>query len=321
MEVRWIRTLAVGAALVLGSASALAQYPERPIRLIIPFTPGGGTDIVARLVGGKVSEKFGQQLLADNRPGASGVIGSDLTAKAPADGYTLLMTTSSQTSNPALIKELPYDSEKDFTPVSLVADLPSLLLVHPSVKADTLTEFIAYAKKNANLNYGTTGVGGFSHLGMEMLISRAGLKMTHVPYKGNSQVMVDLLAGTVQVHMGIYVTADKHVKAGKLKLLAVTSATRMELLPDVPTVAESGFPDFETAFWMGIVGPKQMPEAIRARLESAFIEAVKSEDISKRLINDGMRALGGTGAELAALIKRELPQWQKVVKDANITLN
>ena len=321
MNVTCRRALAAGALLVLGSGAALAQFPEHNIRLIIPFAQGGTTDVVARLMTPKLSEKLGRQVVVDNRGGAGGVIASELTAKAPADGYTLLMTTTNHTANPALIKDLPYDSVQDFTMVSLVADQPGVLVVHPSVKANTFRELIAYAQKNADLNYASAGSGTFPHLSMAMLTSRAGLKMTHVPYKGAGPAMIDLLGGQVQVKVDAYITAYSHVKAGKLKLLAVTSPARMDLLPDVPTIAELGYPGYETSFWMGIVGPKRIPEASRARLERAFTEVVKSDEISKRLINDGLRPLGGNGAELAALIKRELPQWQKVVKEANITLN
>lgn len=319
MKVTWLNALTLVAAVILGAGSAFAEYPERPIRLIVPFAEGGGTDIVARFVGAKLAERLGRQVIIDNRGGAGGVIASDFTAKAPADGYTLLMTTTNHSANPALIKNLPYDSVNDFSMISLLADLPGVLLVHPSDKFNTFQEFIAYAKKNSDLNYGSPGIATFPHLSMVMLISRAGLKMTHVPYKGSAPARIDLISGRIQVYMGGYVSAYPDVKAGKLKLLAVSGSTRADLLPDVPTIAEMGYPGFESTYWSGIVGPKQLPEAIRVRLERTFIEVVKSPEISKRLIDDGQRPLAGTGTELAARIKREIPEYQKIIKEANIT--
>lgn len=321
MKVAWFSALAVAAALVVASGPGLAEYPERPIRLLIPFPPGGGTDIIARVVAQKASERLGQQVVVENRAGASGVIASELTARAAADGYTLLMTTTNHSSNPALIKNLPYDSVNDFSMISLVADASGLLVAHPSVKFNTFSQFIAYARNNADLNYASPGMGTFPHLGMAMLISRAGLKMTHVPYKGAGPAMVDLLSGRVQVKVDTYLTSSAHIKSGKLKLLAVTSLTRMNLLPEVPTVAEMGYPGFESSFWMGIVGPKQLPETIRAKLEKTFNDVVKSEEISTRVINDGWGPRGDAGAELAARIKHEIPEYQRIVKEFNITLD
>lgn len=321
MKVAWFGALAVGAALVLASGPGLAEFPERPIRLLIPFPPGGGTDIIARLVAQKASEKLGQQVLVENRAGASGVIASELTANAPADGYTLLMTTTNHSSNPALIKSLPYDSVNDFTMISLVADASGLLVAHPSVKFSTFPEFIAYARKNADLNYASPGAGTFPHLGMAMLISRAGLTMTHVPYKGAGPAMVDLISGRVQVKVDTYLTSSPYLKSGKLKPLAATSLTRMGLMPDLPTVAEMGYPGFESSFWMGIVGPKQLAEAIRAKLEKTFNDVVKSEEISTRVINDGWGPRGDAGSVLATRIKREIPEYQRIVKEFNITLD
>jgi tripartite-type tricarboxylate transporter receptor subunit TctC len=320
IKINWLRALGVLAVLV-ASGSTLAQYPERPIHLIIPFPPGGGTDSIARLVAEKVSEKLGQPVVSENRVGASGVIASELVAKAPADGYTLLVATTNHSSNPALMKNLPYDSVNDFSAISLLAEAPGLLVANSSVKFNTFPEFIAYARKNADLNYASPGVGTFPHLGMAMLISRAGLKMAHVPYKGAGPAMIDLISGRVQVKVDTYITSAPYLKAGKLKLLAVTSSNRLNLLPDVPTVAEMGYPGFESTFWMGIVGPKNMPEAIRAQLEKTFNDVIKSDEVSKYLIAAGWEPKGDTGAVLAGQIKREIPEYQKIVKEFGITVD
>jgi tripartite-type tricarboxylate transporter receptor subunit TctC len=230
------------------------------------------------------------------------------------------MPTSNHAASPSLVK-LPYDPVEDFTMVSLIADQPGLIVAHPSVPFNTFPEFIAYARKHADLNYANPGVGTFPGLVMAMLISRAGLKLTSVSYKGAGPAMIDLLAGRVQLKVDSYVTAYPQIKVGRLKLLAVTTANRVELLPDTPTIVEMGFSGYETSFFMGIAGPKRLPEPVRARLERALIESVKTDDVSKRLSVDGFRPLAANGADLDRLIRREIMLWERVVRDANIRVN
>ena len=314
---------ALGCILVLsllGPIRLFAQYPERPIRLVIPAPTGGATDVVGRLIAAKAVDHLRQQLVVDNRGGGGGILGADIVARAPADGYTLLVPTSNHAASPSLMK-LPYDPVGDFTMVSLLCDQPGLIVAHPSVPFNTFPELIAYTRKHANLNYANPGAATFPGLVMAMLISRAGLNITSVTYKGAGPAMVDLLAGRVQLKVDSYVTANPHIKSGRLKLLGVTTARRFELLPDAPTIAEMGFPGSETSFFIGIVAPKGIPEANRLTLERAFIQSVKSAEVSKRLSTDGFRPLARAGAEFDELLRREIGLWKKVVADANIKLN
>jgi tripartite-type tricarboxylate transporter receptor subunit TctC len=319
MNMRWFTTSIIGLALLVQNF-ALAGYPERPLRLIIPAPAGGATDVVGRLVALRLVDRLGQQVVVDNRGGAGGIIGAEIAAKAAADGYTLLMPTSNHAAGASLMK-LPYDPVEDFTMVSLIVDQPGLIVAHPSVPFNTFSEFIAYTRQHADLNYANPGAATFPGLVMAMLISRAGLKMTSVTYKGAGPAMVDLLSGRVQLKVDSYVTAFPHAKTGRLKLLAVTTASRVDLLPDTPTIVEMGFPGTETAFFMGIVGPKRLPEPVRTRLERALIDSVKAADVSKRLSVDGFRPLAASGAELDRLIRREIKLWEKVVRDAKIRVN
>lgn len=313
-----IALAALGMSL-LAQNDVLAAYPERPIRLVIPAAAGGATDVVGRLIAARLFDTLGQQVVIDNRGGAGGIIGAEITAKAAADGYTLLMPTSNHAASPSLMK-LPYDPIQDFATVALLADQPGLLVAHPSVAFNTFPEFIAYTRQHADLNYASPGAASFPGLVMAMLIGRAGLKMTAVTYKGAGPAMIDLLAGRVHLKVDSYVTAYPHIKAGRLKLLAVTSGSRFAMLPDTPTIHEMGFPGSDTSFFIGVAGPRGLPEPVRARLERAFIDSVKTSEVARRLSLDGFRPLGGSGADLDRLIRREIKLWEKVVRDANISV-
>lgn len=314
---------AVIAAALLGAVSlAHAVFPEKPVRIVVPFPPGGTTDVVARIIAPKVSAILGQLVVIENKGGAGGTIATEAVAKSAADGYTLLMPTNSHTANPAIYKSLPFDTAKDFVPIALIADTPGLLVIHPSVPANNLKDFIAYAKKaKPPVTFGTAGAGTFPHLTTELFMARTGIEMIHVPYKGAGPAMVDLLAGVYQLKCDALPTAGPYVKSGKLKLLAVTSSARMAQIPDVPTVAESGYPGFESAFWMGFLAPTGTPKDVVSKLERAFTNTMQDKEISDKLVPMGVQVLAKPAGALDALIARELKQWPPIVKKAGITAN
>jgi len=312
----------IAATLLSGVSLAHAVFPEKPVRVVVPFPPGGTTDVVARVIAPKVSAILGQQIVIENKGGAGGTIATEAVAKSAPDGYTLLMPTNSHTANPAIYKSLPFDTAKDFVSIALIADTPGLLVVHPSVPANNLKEFIAYAKKaNPRLTFGTAGAGTFPHLTTELFMARTGIEMTHIPYKGAGPAMVDLLAGVYQFKCDALPTAGGYVKAGKLKLYAVTSLERMPQIPDVPTVAESGYPGFESAFWMGFLAPAGTPKEVVSKLEHAFNTAMRDKEITDKLMTMGVQILAKPPSALDALIARELKQWPPIVKKAGITAN
>lgn len=313
--------LALG-ALALGLATlAHAEYPDKPIRLVIPFPPGGTVDVTARLVANKAAESLKTTFVMDNRPGAGGSIATDAVAKAPADGYTLLYTTPSHTINPALYKKLPFDTEKDLVPVALVAAAPELLVAHPSVPFSTFAEFITYAKANPNkLNYSHAGNGTLPHVTMEMLLRRAGIQVVPVAYKGAAPAMNDLLAGVVQLKLDTYATSGQMISAGRLKALAIASKRRLPQLPNVPTVAESGLPGYEGSLWMGVMAPTGTPAAAIDRVSKAFIAAVHAPEVRERLTADGTEIIGADAKAFGAQIRAELKQWHDLVRDAHITI-
>ncbi len=271
-----------GAALCLTLASAApcaAQYPERPIRLLLPFPAGGAVDHVARLVTARMAEDLGRPFVIENKAGAGGVIATDATAKAPPDGYTLLLTTPNHTINAALNPKLPYDTEKDLVPVAIVAEVPELLVSHPGAPFTTFAGFIDYARKNpGKLNYSSAGNGTLPHVTMELLLRRTGIAVTHIPYRGAAPAMTDLLSGQVQLKMDTYATANQHVAQGKLRALAFASRARSALMPDVPTVAEMDLPGYEGILWIGIVAPAGTPQPVIDKLASAVQRAVRTPD-------------------------------------------
>ena len=303
----------------LAPAAALAQYPDRPIRLILPFPAGGTVDLVARLVTAKMSDDLGRPFIIDNRAGAGGTIAADATAKAAPDGYTLLLTTPNHTIGAALNPKLPYNVEKDFVPVSIVAQIPELLVSHPGAPFSDFKSFVDYARKNpGKLNYSSAGIGTLPHVTTELMLRGLGIQVAHIPYKGAAPAMTDLLSGVVQLKMDTYATGNPQVVAGKLRALAYADKARSPLMPDVPTVAEMGLPGYEGILWMGLLAPTGTPQPIVDRLAAASAKAVRSSDLAARLLKDGADPVGNTPAEFSAIIARELVQWRELVKAANI---
>jgi tripartite-type tricarboxylate transporter receptor subunit TctC len=319
---RRITRAAIAWAIALSPvAAADAAYPERPIRLLVPFPAGGTVDITARLLANSVADSLPKGMVVDNRPGAGGAIASDTLAKAPPDGYTLLLTSPNHTITPALQPNLPYDVEKDFAPVSLVAAVPELLVSPSSAPFNSFAEFVAYARAHpGEINHGHAGNGTLPHVTMELLVHRLGITVLHVPYKGAAPVMTDLLAGRVQLKFDTYATSAPHLAAGTLKALAIASLARSALLPDLPTIAESGVPGFEGILWMGVLAPARTPADIIAMLAQACAKAVASPAMRDGLRTAGIDPATAFGpAPFAALIARELPQWRDLVRDAHIT--
>ncbi len=320
---RVLRLAVVAPCLVLATANpCAAQYPERPIRLILPFPAGGAVDHVARLVTARMAEDLGRPFVIENKAGAGGVIATDATAKAAPDGYTLLLTTPNHTINAALNAKLSYDTEKDLLPVSIVAEVPELLVSHPAAPFETFAGFVDYAKKNpGKLNYSSAGNGTLPHVTMELLLRRTGIEVAHIPYRGAAPAMTDLLAGQVQLKMDTYATANQHVAQGKLRALAFASRERSALMPNVPTVAEMGLPGYEGILWIGIVAPAGTPKPVIEKLAAASQRAVRTPELAERLKRDGVEPVGGTPEAFAALIAKEIVQWRNLAQSAKITLD
>lgn len=299
------------------AGAAQVQYPTKPIRLIVPFPPGGTTDVVARVIAQKLTENWSQQVVVDNRPGAGGIIGTELAAKAPADGYTLLLgSITTHAVNPSLYKKLPFDPLRDFAPVSLAVSTPQVLVVHPSVAAKSVKELIALAKaKPGQLNYASAGTGTSPHLTFELFKSMAGVDLVHVPYKGTGPAITDLIGGQVQTMITGVVALYPHIKAGKLRALGATSAKRVAALPDVPTIAESGVPGFDVASWFGVFAPAGTPKPIVARLNAEIVKILAVPELRRKLAGQGADPATNTPEQFAAYVKSELARWSKVVKD------
>ncbi len=308
-------TIAAASALAFSSAAIADAYPTKPIRLIIPFAVGGSTDNLGRVLAARLSEKLGQQVVADNRPGAGGNIGTDLVAKAPADGYTLLFATEGTLGiNPSLYKKLPFDPEKDFTPIAQFASVPNILVVNPKVLAKTVQELAAYAKsKPASLNMGSAGNGTTNHLSGELFQSMTGTSFTHVPYKGSGPAMADLLADQIQLMFDNLPGSLPHVKAGSLRALAVTSAKRSPLLPDVPTMAEAGVPGYDVEVWFGVAAPKGLPAQTLATLSKAITEISQEPATIEKILNIGATPLTSTPAEFGSRIQEARLKWAPIV--------
>jgi tripartite-type tricarboxylate transporter receptor subunit TctC len=301
-----------------------AGYPTKPIRLIVAFPAAGSTDIIARLVGQRLSDRLGQQVIIDNRGGAGGTIGTEIAARSAPDGYTLTMgTTSTHVIAPAAYPNLKYDPIKDFVPITLVASTPYLLVVNPSVKANSLKEFVALAKAQpGKLNYASAGAGSTTHLAMEMLKSTAGLDIVHVPYNGNGPAGTAVLGGQVQALFGSMPAVLPQAKAGKVRPLAVGTSKRSPALPDVPTVAESGYPGFEVSLWLGFFAPKGTPVAIVNRLHSELVKIALSPEMKEQFERNGAEpAHNATSLDLERLVKTEITKYAKVIKAANIKLD
>jgi tripartite-type tricarboxylate transporter receptor subunit TctC len=314
--------LALAAVLSPWAGGARADYPEKPIRLIVPFPAGGTVDLVARLVSARLADDLRQPFVIENRGGAGGVIATDATAKAAPDGYTLLLTSPNHTINAALQGKLPYDTERDLAPVALVAEIPELLVSHPSAPFSDFAGFLAYAKANpGKLNYASAGNGTLPHVTMELLLRRTGIAVAHIPYRGAAPAMTDLLAGQVQLKMDTYATAAQHVVGGRLRALAYAGRVRLALMPDVPTVAEMGLPGYEGVLWMGLVAPAGTPKPVIERLAAAVQRAIGTGELAERLRRDGIEPVGSSPQEFAALITREIAQWRALAKSVNITLD
>ncbi len=297
---------------------ALAQaYPNRPIRLVVAFPPGGATDVFARIVQGRFSEALGQNIVIEHRAGAGGMIGADLVAKAPPDGYTLLIgNIAALAMNVGVYSKMPYDPVKDLAPVLRTVDVSYALVVHPSVPAKTVQEFIAYAKANpGKLSYGSAGSGSAPHLATELLKQRAGIDIVHVPYKGGGPMVTDLLGGQIQVGIGDQANLMPQVKAGKLRVLAVGSPRRSPNYPDVPTIAESGLPGFEAGAWQGLAAPAGTPPDVVKRLNETLVKVMQMPDVRERLLGAGLEPVGGSPEDFAQFIKSEIAKWSKVAKD------
>ena len=313
------------AALFASTTAAIAQpaaYPTKPIRIVVAYTPAGATDILARTIGQKLTEAWGQAVIIDNRPGANGNIGTEYAAKATPDGYTLLMVTAGTHGiNPGLYRKLGFDAVKDFAPVSLVAMVPNVFVVNNGVPSKDLKEFIAYAKANqGKLNYGSPGNGSTAHLSMELFKSMTGIQMVHVPYKGSAGVLADLIGGQIVVTMDNMPPYVPQVKAGKIRALAVSPARRSPALPDVPTVAEAGVPGYDSGAWFGLVAPANTPKDLVAKLSRETARILKLPDVSARLADLGAESVGGTPEQFSAHIKAEIAKWAKVIRDANVEL-
>jgi tripartite-type tricarboxylate transporter receptor subunit TctC len=311
---------ALTAHLITASSAAYAQdYPTRPVRLVVPTAPGGGTDISARLIAPKLSEYLGQPVVVEDRAGGNTSVGVEFVAKSPPDGYTLLMGISSLAINPHTQSKVPYDPVKDFAPISQVVVVPLVLVSHPSLPARSLKELIAFVgTRPGQLNYGTGSVGSNPHLAMELFLSMSGLKVVHVPYRGQGPAMIDLVAGHLQLMMANLLTALPHVRSGRARAFGVSSVKRSNVAPDIPTIAEAGVPGYEVVQWFGVLAPANTPRDIIAKLHAATVRALQDPGIKERFIGDGADTIGNTPEEFAAIIRADLKKWGKMVKDAGI---
>lgn len=305
--------------LLAAGAAAAQNYPTRTIRLIVPSSPGGGTDISARIIAPKLSELLGQQVIVENRPGAGTMIGGEAVARATPDGYTLLMGISTLAINPAIYKKVPYDALRDFAPISQAVSLPNVLVSHPSLPVKTLKELIAFAKaRPGELNFASAGLGTSPHMSFELFLSMAKLKMLHVPYKGSGPGVTALLAGHVPLMMPNMLSAQPHIKSGRLRGLGVTSAKRAAGAPELPTIAEAGVPGYEAVQWYGVLAPAGTPPAIVKRLHAEIVKVLQSPETKERFFRDGAETVGTSPEEFAGFIRNETVKWAKVVKDARI---
>ena len=308
------------AALALASAAPAAQqYPSRPIRLIVPFAPGGGTDITARAIAQKLTESWGQTVVVDNRAGANGTIGVDIAAKSAPDGYTITMISSSHAVNVGLMPKLPYDLMKDLTPITQATSQPYVMVIHPSVPAKTVKEFIAYARgKPGGVNYGSSGTGGISHLGGALLGQIAGIEMVHIPYKGGAPSTMDLIAGQIQMQLGTLLLTGPHIRSGKLRVLAVTTPKRWPGTPELPTMQEAGVPGFAITQWYGLIAPGKTPQPIVAKLNQEISRQLHQPDVKEKLAADGADAVGNAPSEFGAHIRAEIAKYSKLVKQIGL---
>lgn len=320
----WRWGVAVWVACAGVAAQAQGAWPDKPVRVVVPFPASGATDLVARVVTQRVSQELGQQFVVDNKPGAGGTIGAAEAAKAPADGYTLLLTTSSTHAiSPHITKRLAYDARKDFTPIAHLADAPSVLLVTPGLPVKTVQELVAYAKSHpGELNYASSGNGTIVHLNSAAFSAQAGIRLTHVPYKGTAQAIPDLTAGQVHLLFDSLPTGMPHVKSGRLRALAVTSERRSALAPELPTVAESGLPGYASVTWFGVYAPAGLPPALAQRIHAAFTRAMQAPEVADNLARLGVEpAKPSSPAQFAALVQADSDRWASVVRQFNISID
>jgi tripartite-type tricarboxylate transporter receptor subunit TctC len=312
--------LACGASAQSTSKSGLAPYPNRPVQIIVPFTPGTGMDILARTVGQKLSERWGQPVVVDNRPGASGNIGTDLVVKAAPDGYTLLITANTLVMTVSLYHNVPYDPIRDLAPIEKMATGTMSFTINPAVPAHSLKEFVAYAKANpGKLAYGSPGVGTPQHLATELLKSTTGIDMLHVPYKGSAGAITGLISGDVAMMSNALHAVLPQVKAGKINAIAVGGSKRSRVAPEIPTVAESGYPDFDVDFWYGVLAPAATPKEIIAKLNQDITQILNAPEMRETLSNQGLEPVTSTPEQFAELIRTDLARWANVIKTAGIT--
>lgn len=325
MKLASLAKAAAVAAALLAAAPAQAQqdWPNRPVKIVVAFTAGGTTDILARMIGQRFADKFKQPFVVENKPGGAGNIGTEFVIRAPADGYTIMANSVGPAAvNPSLFAgKINFNAVTDLDPIGQIADVPNVLVVHPSTNIKTMAEFLKYAKANPeNLNYASTGIGTSSHLSGFLLSSKAGFKAEHIPYKG-AEALKDLLAGRVQFMFATIPSVIQHIKAGKLTAIAVSSRNRSRSMPEVPTVAESGFPGFEAGSWFGFFAPKNMPREVVLKLNAALNEALTDKEIDARLVLDGADPKPGTPEEFGAFVKAEYQKWAEVVKASGAKAN
>ncbi len=315
----FIAAAAMAAMAAIQAAAMAADYPVKPVRIVVPFAPGGTNDLAARIVAEKFSERFGQSFVVDNRAGANGVVGADIVAHAAPDGYTLLVASAGIAVNPSTMKSLPYDTQRDFTPLGLVGGGSYLMAVHPAIAAKTVKEFVAWTKaRPGQISYASVGIGSPSHLAAELLRMVADIDMQHVPYKGGSAALPDLIAGRVSMFFGSISTLNPQVQNGRLRAIAVTTLTRSAAMPEVATFVESGYPGFEVNGWYGLLGPAKMPPALVARLNGELQKVLADADTQTRFAANGMEPAPGSAAAFGERIRNEIAKWAQVVRAAGI---
>lgn len=321
LEIGGLPAVAAGLSLIAVTAGA-QSYPARPIRMIIPFSPGGATDVPGRILAQKLSEAFGQQVVVDNRPGAGSTIGTELAAKSPADGYTLLLTATPFVISAGLYKKLPFDPLKDFAPVTQIGSAPNVLVVHPSLPAQSVRELIALARAQpGRIDFASSGNGSAQHLFGALFMSLAKIKLTHIPYKGSAPATTDLISGQVSVGFPGIAIALPHSKVGRLRALAVTSAQRSPQMPGVPSIAEAGVPGYEATLWLGLAAPQGTPKAIIDRLNAEITRALQSPDVKSGFQNAGTDVVASTPEAFGAFIKSEYAKWVRVVQESGAQVN
>ena len=319
MSIKTITYIILSSALLYATSMHAAEFPDRPVRLIVPFAPGAGQDITGRLLAQRLTDAWSQQVVVDNRPGAGSNIGAELGARAPADGYTLLLANEAMAINATLTRKLPFDPLHDLTAVSLVVINPRIFVIHPGVPANNIKELIAFARtKPGGVSYGSSGVGTGPHLAAALLASMAKVQMTHVPYKGVAPAMTDLLGGQIQLIVSTVLSAMPHIQSGKLRALAVTTTKRSAALPNIPTVAESALPGYEATAWSMLMTPAQTPRAIVAHIHTSAARAIDNAEVRKRYAAEGGEAVGSTPEYAAKFLTAEIQRWAKVIKEAGV---